>query len=468
MSVFFSIIMPTYNCKFISRAISSVINQTYNNWELIIIDNFSTNSTTETVKKYNDSRIRYFKLHNEGLISKSRNYGIQLSKGEWIAFLDSDDYWNKKKLEIVNQNILITNQDLYHHGLCKVSEESNFIKKKISDKSRPVAKPIFENLLINGNGIGNSSVVVRKNLLYKINLISEERNKFSWEDFDTWLRLSQITDKFFYIPKILGYCWVGQGRVSNIEQTIKNYKSFKNYYKIYLKKKLKNIFRFHWIDYHYALVNFKKKKYKAAYIMSKKIKVELSKVGLMVLLMRLLYFKTEIINLFRKFYREIKKFFTIILVYNFSKKNFFSNSNEDFIFKIINNFDEFSSLEINNFFLNFDLRIRFQRGDKMSIIYNDNKIYSYGWIRSKDILIEEINLNLINKGKIILYDFFTFEEYRNKGYYLKNILNIATFFKEKDLYIYTKFLNVISKKAILKSGFNLNKILFYFTKSYTL
>jgi hypothetical protein len=76
--------------------------------------------------------------------------------------------------------------------------------------------------------------------------------------------------------------------------------------------------------------------------------------------------------------------------------------------------------------------------------------------------------NLINKGKIILYDFFTFEEYRNKGYYFKNILNIATFFKEKDLYIYTTFLNAISKKAILKSGFNLNKILFYFTKSYTL
>jgi hypothetical protein len=144
------------------------------------------------------------------------------------------------------------------------------------------------------------------------------------------------------------------------------------------------------------------------------------------------------------------------------------NSNEDFIFKIINNFDEFSSLEINNFFLNYDLRIRFQRGDKMSIIYNDNKIYSYGWIRSKDILIEEINFNLINKGNIILYDFFTFEEYRNKGYYFKNILNIANFFKEKDLYIYTTFLNIISKKVILKSGFNLNKILFYFTKSYTL
>jgi hypothetical protein len=202
--------------------------------------------------------------------------------------------------------------------------------------------------------------------------------------------------------------------------------------------------------------------------MSKKINVEFSKVGLMVLLMRLLYFKTEIINLFRKFYRKIKKTFTIILVYNFSKKNFFLNSNEDFIFKIINNVDEFSSLEINNFFLNYNLRTRFQRGDKISIIYNNNKIFSYGWIGLKDILIEEINVNLINKDKIILYDFFTFEEYRNKGYYFKNILNIATFFKEKDLYIYTTFLNTISKKVILKSGFKLNKILFYFTKSYTL
>ena len=144
------------------------------------------------------------------------------------------------------------------------------------------------------------------------------------------------------------------------------------------------------------------------------------------------------------------------------------NSNEDFIFKIINNVDEFSSLEINNFFLNYNLRTRFQRGDKISIIYNNNKIFSYGWIGLKDILIEEINVNLINKDKIILYDFFTFEEYRNKGYYFKNILNIATFFKEKDLYIYTTFLNTISKKVILKSGFKLNKILFYFTKSYTL
>ncbi len=460
--------MPTYNCKFISRAISSVLNQTFNNWELIIIDNFSSNNTEEIVKNYNDSRIRYFKYRNEGLISKSRNYGIKISKGDWIAFLDSDDYWNKIKLEICHKNILNTDQDLYYHGLFKVNEVVTFIKKKISDKSRPVSKPIFENLLINGNGIGNSSVVVRKSLLYKINLISEEKDKFSWEDFDTWLRLSQITDKFLYIPKTLGYCWVGKGRVSNIEQTIKNYKSFKTYYKIFLKQNLNNIFRFHWIDYHYALVNFKKKKYKSAYIMSIKLRTDFSKVGLMILLMRLMYLISKVKIFFFKLPAGIKKIFTIIVIFNFNKKNSTLSNNGDFMFKIIANLEEFLLLKINNFFLNNDLRIRFQRGDKMSILYNDHKIFSYGWISSKDIFIEEINVNLINKDKIILYDFFTFEEYRNKGYFLNNILNILSFFEKKNFYIYTTFLNQISKKVILKSGFNLNKILFYFSKNYNL
>ena len=468
MSAFFSIIMPTYNCKFISRAISSVLNQTFNNWELIIIDNFSSNNIEEIVKNYNDSRIRYFKYRNEGLISKSRNYGIKISKGDWIAFLDSDDYWNKIKLEICHKNILNTDQDLYYHGLFKVNEVVTFIKKKISDKSRPVSKPIFENLLINGNGIGNSSVVVRKSLLYKINLISEEKDKFSWEDFDTWLRLSQITDKFLYIPKTLGYCWVGTGRVSNIEQTIKNYKSFKTYYKIFLKQNLNNIFRFHWIDYHYALVNFKKKKYKSAYIMSTKLRTDFSKVGLMILLMRLMYLTSKVKIIFFEFLTGIKKIFTIIVIFNFDKKNSTLSNNGDFMFKIITNLEEFLLLKINNLFLNNDLRIRFQRGDKMSILYNDHKIFSYGWISSKDIFIEEINVNLINKDKIILYDFFTFEEYRNKGYFLNNILNILSFFEKKNFYIYTTFLNQISKKVILKSGFNLNKILFYFSKNYNL
>lgn len=300
--------MPTYNCNFISRAISSVLKQTFNNWELIVIDNFSKNNTEEIINKYNDNRIRYFKFNNEGIIAKSRNYGIKLSTSEWIAFLDSDDFWIEKKLETCFQSIKKNNHDLYYHGLYQAKEGLNLIKKKIIDKSRTLSIPIFKNLLINGNAIGNSSVVVRKSLLYKINLISEDKNKYSWEDFDTWLRLSQITEKFFYINKILGYYWIGKGRASNPEQIIKNYKLIKIYYGNFLKKDLVNAHRFYWIDYHFAVINFKKKKYKTAYIFSKNIKITPSKTGLIIFIIRIFFLKTLIFNTFLKFFLIIKKF----------------------------------------------------------------------------------------------------------------------------------------------------------------
>ena len=98
-----SIIIPTYNrCKDLSNAITSVLNQTYKNWEIIIIDNYSTDETFKIVKQFNDNRIFYFKLNNYGNIAISRNYGINKSNGEIIAFLDSDDYWYKNKLEIAS------------------------------------------------------------------------------------------------------------------------------------------------------------------------------------------------------------------------------------------------------------------------------------------------------------------------------------------------------------------------------
>lgn len=294
MTTFFSIITPTYNCSFISRAISSVLKQTFSSWELIVIDNFSKNSTEEIIKKYNDKRIKYYKFNNQGIIAKSRNYGIKLSTTEWIAFLDSDDFWEKNKLEICFQNIKKYDHDLYYHGLYQAKEGLNLFKKKIADKSRLIVKPIFENLLINGNAIGNSSVVVKKSILYKINLISEDKNKYSWEDFDTWLRISQITEKFFFINKILGYYWIGKGRVTNPAQIIKNYQLFKKYYGFFLKKNFRNINRFYWIDYYFAVVNFKKKKYKSSYILSKNIKINLSKIGLIVLIIRIFFLKSRI------------------------------------------------------------------------------------------------------------------------------------------------------------------------------
>ena len=82
-----SIVIPTYNhARYLGRALQSVLDQTYINWEAIIIDNHSTDNTDQLVASFSDSRIIYLKIHNNGVIASSRNAGIREAKGEWIAF----------------------------------------------------------------------------------------------------------------------------------------------------------------------------------------------------------------------------------------------------------------------------------------------------------------------------------------------------------------------------------------------
>ena len=95
-----SIIMPTYNCAvFIGETIESVISQTYTKWELIIVDDQSTDNTEEIVKKYNDSRIRYKKLKKNFGAAVARTEAMKLAQGQYMAFCDSDDLWMFNKLE---------------------------------------------------------------------------------------------------------------------------------------------------------------------------------------------------------------------------------------------------------------------------------------------------------------------------------------------------------------------------------
>lgn len=92
--------MPTYNCgKFIAESIDSVCAQSYKNWELIVIDDCSTDNTEDIVKGYGDSRIKYFKNETNSGAAVSRNKALCEARGEWIAFLDSDDLWAPQKLE---------------------------------------------------------------------------------------------------------------------------------------------------------------------------------------------------------------------------------------------------------------------------------------------------------------------------------------------------------------------------------
>ena len=96
-----SIIMPSWNTgKFIAESIQCVVDQTYSNWELLIVDDCSTDNTDEVVKPFlNDTRIKYFKNEKNSGAALTRNRAMREAQGEWIAFLDSDDLWTADKLE---------------------------------------------------------------------------------------------------------------------------------------------------------------------------------------------------------------------------------------------------------------------------------------------------------------------------------------------------------------------------------
>jgi glycosyltransferase involved in cell wall biosynthesis len=199
-----TVVIPTYNhARFLGDALRSVLDQTFTDWEAIVIDNHSQDNTDDVVASFADPRIKLLKIQNNGVIAASRNMGVRAAKGEWIAFLDSDDRWtpNKLHVSIKHVNNMI---DLIYHDLEIVGEVPGFFQRK-RVKSRRVKSPVAIDLLVNGNAIANSSVVVRKILLDKIGGINESSKIIAAEDYNTWLRIGQITEKFFYIHEVLGY-----------------------------------------------------------------------------------------------------------------------------------------------------------------------------------------------------------------------------------------------------------------------
>ena len=128
-----SVILPSWNTSnFIAESIQSVIDQTYENWELIIVDDCSTDNTDEVVAKFTDKRIRYFKNEKNSGAALSRNRALREARGEWIAFLDSDDLWSSNKLK---HQIKFMNEHGYTLSYTeyeKIDEESNSLNIYVS------------------------------------------------------------------------------------------------------------------------------------------------------------------------------------------------------------------------------------------------------------------------------------------------------------------------------------------------
>lgn len=252
-----SIVIPTYNrANDLKRAIDSIYAQTYTNWEVLVVDNHSDDNTDEVIASYNDKRISLFKVHNNGVIAVSRNKGISEAKGEFVALLDSDDWWLNDKLER-SVAALESGFDFVYHDLFLVfkTEQKRMWRTGFS---RKVTDDVFNDLILNGNPISNSSVVVRTHLLRQIGGLSEDPEMIAMEDFDAWLRISKLTNKFNKLDKVYGYYWMGGGNVSSAERSIKVLNKFTTSYKSNIDELPHQPW---WIIYGYARAYFLLKEY---------------------------------------------------------------------------------------------------------------------------------------------------------------------------------------------------------------
>ena len=177
-----SIIMPTYNSvKYVLESVSSVIDQTYINWELIIVDDASNDSTVLSLKEISrqDERIKIIYLDVNSGSAVSRNTGIKLAKGDFIAFLDSDDIWLPNKLEKQINFMLLNNVDFSYSAYQKSNEEGDVL----GDVNVP-AKVSYEDLL-KVCSIGCLTAIYDVRRLGKIYMPLIRRR----QDLGLWLRI---------------------------------------------------------------------------------------------------------------------------------------------------------------------------------------------------------------------------------------------------------------------------------------
>lgn len=215
LSLKVSIIIPTFNrAKKLESALVSVIGQTYENFEILVVDDGSTDNTKEVVDSFSDNRIIYFKKPNEKHPSIARNYALEYVKGDYVAFLDSDDSWKKDKLE--KQVRFLEGSPGYVYCFTQASGIQNGDRTLVSGWFPIKSGKIFNSLLFR-NFVVTSSVLVRsKDLLEEKGF--PENLKIA-EDLDLWLRLSKRGKAQFIGEDLVDYSLDG-GISGDVPETL--------------------------------------------------------------------------------------------------------------------------------------------------------------------------------------------------------------------------------------------------------
>lgn len=205
-----SIITPVYNAeRFLSDTIKSVQNQTYKNWEILLIDDCSKDNSAQIIKEFQkyDNRIKYIKLKKNSGASASRNEGIRNAKGRFIAFVDSDDIWKPEKLEIQIKYMLKENVGFTFTSYRYMKENG-----ELTNKIAKAPSKINYNGLLKNTIIGCSTVVIDREIVDYFEMPLVRRG----QDTATWLQILRKEKYAYGIEQdLVNYRLVGESLSSN-------------------------------------------------------------------------------------------------------------------------------------------------------------------------------------------------------------------------------------------------------------
>lgn len=212
-----SIITPTYNCgQYIERTIRSVQNQTYTNWEMIIVDDCSTDNTQEIVEKQmaKDKRIKYFCLAKNSGAAEARTKAMELANGIYMAFLDSDDIWKPDKLE--KQLQFMKNSKLNFTSTAYEQIDEN--DKKLNKVIKAPKRTSYNRLLLDCP-VGNSTVMYNVKEMGKFNVPNIRKRN----DDALWLQMLKKEKYIYGMPDILMEYRVRQNSISSNKLSLIKY-----------------------------------------------------------------------------------------------------------------------------------------------------------------------------------------------------------------------------------------------------
>ncbi|MCK5542564.1 MAG: glycosyltransferase [Desulfobacterales bacterium] len=208
-----SVVIPTYNRKnIIVRAIESVLNQTYKNYEIIIVDDGSTDGTVDYIKNNYNFKIKCISQKNMGA-SSARNKGISEAKGKYVAFLDSDDEWINSKL---TTQVAFLEKNPEIALLCGRTYKSDDIKKVNSPLTKKIVGNLF-NTLYSHSFVSTPTVIVKKDVLDQVG--GFDTNYKSAEDFDLWLKITKNYQCAF-LPGLIAIVNRGEDNLSTDKITL--------------------------------------------------------------------------------------------------------------------------------------------------------------------------------------------------------------------------------------------------------